>query len=79
MKKRLYKSSTDKKICGVCAGIADFLGIDPTLVRAGYAILSIFTTIFPGVILYLVLAFIMPEDDGYVDTDVNDNNNDGDK
>ena len=33
MKKRLYCSKTDKKLCGVCAGVADYFGIDPTIVR----------------------------------------------
>ena len=74
MKKRLYKSANDKKICGVCAGIAEYFGIDPTLVRAGYAILSLFTASFPGIVLYVVLALIMPEDDGYIDTDTHDGN-----
>ena len=33
MKKRLYRSKTDKKLCGVCAGVADYFGIDPSIVR----------------------------------------------
>jgi phage shock protein C len=69
MKKRLYKSSTDKKISGVCAGIANYFEIDPTIVRAVYAILTVFTSGFPGVILYIILALVMPEDNGYVDTE----------
>ena len=36
--KKLYKSNTDKKICGVCGGIAEFFGIDSTLVRLGWVI-----------------------------------------
>lgn len=68
MKKRLYRSTKDKKILGVCAGIAEYFNIDPTIVRLIYAVLSIFTTGFPGLILYIVLAFIMPEDDGTIDT-----------
>ena len=35
MKKRLYRSKTDKKLCGVCAGVADYFGIDPTIVIGG--------------------------------------------
>ncbi len=61
MKKKLYKSSTDKKISGVCAGIAEYFDIDPTLVRVLYVVLSLFTTAFPGLILYIVLALVMPE------------------
>ena len=73
--KRLYKSSTDKKLCGVCAGIANFFNIDPTIVRAVYAIAAIFTTGFPFTLLYIILAFILPEDNGYIDTDANNSNN----
>ncbi len=67
--KKLYRSSTDKKICGVCAGVANFFGIDPTLVRAIYALVTFFSGSFPGVIVYFILAFIIPEDNGMIDTD----------
>ncbi|HZK39740.1 MAG TPA: PspC domain-containing protein [Clostridia bacterium] len=60
MKKRLYKSRYDKKLEGVCAGIASFLNLDPTLVRAIYALVTIFSAGIPGVIAYIVLAAIMP-------------------
>ena len=69
--KKLYKSTTDKKLCGVCAGIANFLNIDPTIVRVIYAVLALFTTGVPFVLLYIILAFILPEDNGYIDTDIN--------
>ena len=49
--KRLYRSNNGM-IAGVCAGIADYFGWDPTLVRIGYILLSIFT-VFSGVIAYL--------------------------
>lgn len=68
--KRLYKSSTDKKLCGVCAGIANFFNIDPTIIRVLYAVAAIFTTGFPFTLLYIILAFILPEDNGEIDTDV---------
>ena len=68
--KKLYKSSTDKKLCGVCAGVAIFFNIDPTRVRVVFAIAAIFTTGFPFTLLYIVLAFILPEDNGEIDTDV---------
>lgn len=60
MKKRLYKSRNDKKLEGVCAGIANFLNVDPTLVRVIYALATIFSVGIPGVIAYIVLAAIMP-------------------
>lgn len=62
MNKRLTKS-TDKILAGVCGGIADYFEIDPTLVRAGYAILTAFAVAFPGILLYILLCFIMPKCD----------------
>ncbi len=57
--KKLFKSQ-DKMIDGVCAGIAEYFDVDPTLVRVVYAAATLFTTGFPGVILYIVLAIVMP-------------------
>lgn len=65
MKKKLYRSSTDKKISGVCGGIAEYFGIDSTIIRIIYAVLSLFTSAFPGIILYIVLALIIPEHEEY--------------
>ena len=72
MKKKLYKSSTDQKISGGCAGVANYFGWDPTIIRVIYALLAVFTSGFPFVVLYIILAFVMDEDDCYVDTDAND-------
>lgn len=60
MEKRLTKSS-EKILCGVCGGMAEYLGLDPTLVRVGYAFLSVFMGGFPGVLLYIVCAIVMPD------------------
>ncbi len=65
--KRLCKSEKGKKICGVCLGIANYLNIDVTLVRIIWAAVTFFTSIVPGVILYFICAFVMPEDDGSSD------------
>ena len=62
MNKILYKSHMDKMIEGVCAGIAHYLNIDPTLVRVLYALITIFSVGIPGIIAYIVLAVIMPVD-----------------
>lgn len=53
--------SQDRMIAGVCSGIAEYFNLDPTLVRAGYVLLSLISAGFPGVLVYLVLWFIMPE------------------
>jgi phage shock protein C len=58
-KKKLVRSA-NRVLAGVCGGIADYLDIDPTVVRVVYAALSIFTTGFPGLLLYLVMLLIIP-------------------
>ena len=57
--------STNKMLAGVCAGIAEYFEIDPTLVRVCYVALSVFSTGFPGLILYVILMFIMPQGKDY--------------
>lgn len=56
--KRLYKSETDKKIAGVCGGVAEYFDIDPTIVRLVWAFLAAFGG--GGLILYILAALIMP-------------------
>lgn len=59
--RRLTKSSRERIIAGVCGGIAEYLDTDPTLVRAAYVVLSLLSAAFPGVIVYIILALIMPD------------------
>lgn len=65
--KKLYKSKTDKKICGVCGGLAEYFGIDSTIVRLLWAILSICTALITGILIYIVFALIMSDDNGFVE------------
>ncbi len=58
-RKRLMRSTTDKMLGGVCGGLAEYFDLDPTLVRLGYALLTIFT-IFSGVIVYIIMWIIVP-------------------
>jgi len=60
MQKKLYRSVKDRKLAGVCGGIAEYLNMDPTVVRILWAIISLFA--FVGVIAYIVCAFLIPED-----------------
>lgn len=58
----LRRSRANRMIAGVCGGIADFLGLDPTLVRVLYVLLSIIPgTIVGGIIVYVVLWIVIPE------------------
>ncbi len=59
--KRLTRSIDDKMIAGVCAGLADYFDMDPTLVRVAYVLLSFLMVGFPGLILYIILAVVIPE------------------
>ena len=56
--KRLYRSRTERMIAGVCVGIAQYLAIDPTLVRLAFVAFTLAGG--AGVLLYVVLAVIMP-------------------
>ncbi len=56
--KKLCKSNYDRKICGVCGGIGEYLGIDSTVVRL---IFVIFGLVSVGVIFYIIAAILMPE------------------
>jgi phage shock protein PspC (stress-responsive transcriptional regulator) len=58
MSKRLYRSKTDRKIAGVCGGLAQYFDIDPTIIRV-IAVVSIFFT-GAGIIAYIVLALVVP-------------------
>ena len=62
MEKKLYRSRTDKTISGVCGGLGKLIGIDPTIVRVVFAVASFFSGGFPGLILYVILACIIPEE-----------------
>lgn len=61
MNRRLVKSH-NKIIAGVCAGWAEYLGIDPTVVRLIYILLTLGTIGFPGVIFYIICIIIMPNE-----------------
>ena len=57
--KQLYKSSTNKKVAGVCGGIGEYFGIDPTIVRLGFVALSLLAG--GGLAVYIIAAIIIPD------------------
>lgn len=65
--RKLYRSSSNKMIGGICGGIAEYLDIDPTIIRVAYLLLSIFTACFPGLIVYIILLFVIPKESDYFD------------
>ncbi len=64
MNKRLYKSAKDRKLCGVCAGIAEYFGLDPTLVRVGWVLFTFFGG--SGLLAYIICAIIIPDAPNYL-------------
>lgn len=62
MNRKLYRSGTNKMLCGVCGGIGDYLGIDPTLVRLIWALFACSGT---GIVVYLIAAVIIPQEPVY--------------
>ena len=65
MEKKLYRSRTDKKLAGVCAGLAKYVNMDVTVVR----LLTVLATLFigGGLIAYIVCALVIPEEPDYVE------------
>lgn len=62
MNRKLYRSNSNKMLCGVCGGIGEYLSIDPTLVRLIWAVLACSGT---GILVYFIAAIIIPQDPEY--------------
>ncbi len=58
MDKKLYKSNTDKKLDGVCAGIGEFFGIDPTIIRLAWVFITLCAG--AGILAYIIAAIVIP-------------------
>ncbi len=67
MKKRLYKDHSDKKICGVCSGIAKYFDIDSTVVRLALVLFCLLGG--SGILAYIICAIVMPDEPGYIEED----------
>ena len=61
--KRLIRSKSDRMIFGVCGGLGKYFGVDPTLIRLGFAFLTLLSGIGPGIVVYIIMAIIMPQED----------------
>jgi phage shock protein C len=58
--RKLYRSRTDRKLAGVCGGLAQYFNADPTLIRVLFVVLALLGG--PGLVIYLVLWIIVPEE-----------------
>lgn len=63
MKGKLYKSDTNRVLCGVCGGLGEYLGIDPVFIRIIWVLLGLIAG--GGLILYIVAAILMPREPIY--------------
>ncbi|HWP62024.1 MAG TPA: PspC domain-containing protein [Candidatus Binatia bacterium] len=61
MTDRLYRSRTDRVFAGVCGGLAERLNVDPSLIRLAWIILVLLTGVVPFLVLYVVMALVVPE------------------
>ena len=67
--KQIYLAS-DKKFLGVCGGIAEYFGVDPTLIRVAVACITLYTAIIPALVVYVVMSFVFPQQpEGYTVTE----------
>lgn len=67
--KKLYKSKTERKLAGVCGGIAVYFNIDPTIVRLIWAFVSVMSASVPGILIYAICALVIPDEpDAYETT-----------
>lgn len=61
--KRLFRSQYDRKIAGICGGLAQYINIDPTLVRLLAVILFFASGIFPFILGYIIAVFVIPNEE----------------
>lgn len=61
--KKLKRSLVDRKLAGVCGGLADYFNLDPTIVRVLYGVVTILTSIIFGIIVYIIMAIVVPEEE----------------
>ncbi len=69
MNKKLYRSSKDVKLAGVCGGLAEYFNVDVTIIRLLWVAGSFMTALLTGVIVYIICACIIHIDDGGIDVD----------
>ena len=65
MEKKLYKDNINKKLCGVCSGIAKYFNLDPTIVRL--ALVAFCLLGGSGILAYIICAIVIPDEPGYIE------------
>jgi phage shock protein C len=59
--KKLYRSNTNKIFAGIIGGIGEYFDIDPALLRILWLLIVIFTGFFPGILVYIIAIFVVPQ------------------
>lgn len=59
--RKVYRSKEDKIIGGICGGLGEYFDIDSTILRLGWVIVTIFSGIAPGILIYIIALFIIPK------------------
>ncbi|KJS82173.1 MAG: hypothetical protein JM58_15730 [Peptococcaceae bacterium BICA1-8] len=73
--KKLYRSVNDKKLFGVCGGLAKYFNIDTTILRLAWVVLSLIPVVGPflGILTYIICGIVIPTEPDYIDiTDIKD-------
>lgn len=63
--KKLYRSTEDRRIAGVCGGLGEYMNVDPTIIRLLAVLAGLFSGI--GLLMYIAAVLIIPNDPGYID------------
>jgi phage shock protein C len=61
--KQLKRSKSNRMIAGVVSGLAKYIGMDPVLARVIYVLVSVFSAAFPGILVYIILWLVIPEEE----------------
>ncbi|MGG3804485.1 PspC domain-containing protein [Metabacillus fastidiosus] len=69
MKKKLYRSRTDRKLAGILGGLADYFGIDATILRIVFIVALFATSFLPLPLVYIVMAFVVPNEEDVIKSD----------
>ncbi len=77
MTKKLYKVENDKKLMGVCGGLAEYFNIDPTIVRIAWVILTLLS-VGTGILIYVICALLFPNKSEVISTNNNNNSDNSD-
>jgi phage shock protein C len=63
--KKLRRSNRERIVAGVCGGMAEYFGMDPSVVRILYVLVSVLSAAFPGILVYIIMMFVIPRSDIY--------------